>query len=42
MNVYGEDNEKRLNGKCETSSMDVFSYGVADRQTSVRIPYSVE
>jgi hypothetical protein len=28
---YGEGNERRLTGHHETSSMDTFSYGVADR-----------
>lgn len=36
--VYGLDNEQRLTGKHETSSMDVFSYGKGTRNTSVRIP----
>jgi glutamine synthetase len=35
---YGEDNRMRLSGKCETSSYDRFSYGVADRSASIRIP----
>lgn len=36
--VYGEDNDKRLTGKHETSSMEKFSYGVGTRNTSIRIP----
>jgi len=36
--VYGDDNDSRLTGKHETSSMDTFSYGVADRGASIRIP----
>jgi glutamine synthetase len=36
--VYGEKNEERLTGKHETSSMDKFTWGVASRSTSVRIP----
>jgi glutamine synthetase len=35
---YGDDNGKRLTGKHETSSMDDFSYSVAGRHTSIRIP----
>jgi glutamine synthetase len=36
--AYGEDNEKRLTGKHETASIEKFSYGVANRGCSVRIP----
>jgi glutamine synthetase len=36
--VYGEDNELRLTGKHETASINEFSYGVANRGCSVRIP----
>ncbi|OBT57076.1 glutamine synthetase [Pseudogymnoascus sp. 24MN13] len=36
--VYGEDNTLRLTGRHETGSIDTFSYGVADRGASVRIP----
>mmetsp|Transcript_3561 Transcript_3561/g.5509 ORF Transcript_3561/g.5509 Transcript_3561/m.5509 type:complete len:352 (+) Transcript_3561:103-1158(+) len=39
---YGEDNEKRLTGKHETASIEKFSYGVADRGSSVRIPTSTK
>lgn len=35
---YGAHNELRLTGEHETASMDKFSYGVADRGASVRIP----
>ena len=35
---YGAHNEERLTGKHETASMDKFSFGVADRGASVRIP----
>ena len=35
---YGIGNELRLTGRCETSSMDKFSFGIADRKASVRIP----
>ncbi|KAK2865198.1 hypothetical protein FQN49_003815 [Arthroderma sp. PD_2] len=36
--VYGEGNEDRLTGRHETGNIDKFSYGVADRGGSVRIP----
>jgi glutamine synthetase len=35
---YGAHNELRLTGAHETASMEKFSYGVADRGASVRIP----
>lgn len=35
---YGEDNEQRLTGNCETGSIETFTYGVANRGTSIRIP----
>lgn len=37
----GEDNVRRLVGRLETSSIDKFSFGIADRGVSVRIPRSV-
>lgn len=37
----GKDNERRLVGRLETSSIHEFSWGVADRSTSVRIPRGV-
>ena len=37
----GEDNKRRLTGKHETARWDEFSYGVANRAASVRIPRSV-
>lgn len=37
----GKDNERRLIGRLETSSIDKFSSGVADRSCSVRIPRGV-
>ena len=40
--LYGEDNNERLTGKHETSSMDKFSSGVAHRGASVRIPLNTE
>ncbi|KAI7778431.1 hypothetical protein LA080_002130 [Diaporthe eres] len=36
--VYGEGNEKRLTGRHETGSIEQFSYGVANRGASIRIP----
>lgn len=39
--VYGEGNEERLTGRHETGSIDKFTYGVADRGGSVRIPRQV-
>jgi glutamine synthetase len=39
--VYGKDNENRLTGIHETSSMDKFTFGVGTRNTSVRIPNQV-
>jgi glutamine synthetase len=38
--VYGPDNHMRLTGLHETQSIDKFSYGVADRGASVRVPHS--
>ena len=38
--VYGPDNHLRLTGLHETQSIDKFSYGVADRGASIRIPHS--
>ncbi len=34
---YGEGNERRLTGKHETSSMNDFSWGVANRTCSIRV-----
>jgi glutamine synthetase len=39
--VYGEGNEARMTGKHETASYDKFTWGVADRGSSVRIPRDV-
>jgi glutamine synthetase len=39
--VYGSDNEKRLTGLHETSSINDFSYSVANRGSSIRIPFTV-
>ena len=38
--VYGNDNDKRLTGLHETQSIDKFSFGVSDRGSSIRIPIS--
>ena len=38
--LYGDDNQKRLTGIHETSSMENFSYGVGNRAASFRIPTS--
>jgi glutamine synthetase len=39
--VYGKGNEERLTGKCETASIDRFSYGIGTRNTSMRISNQV-
>lgn len=38
MQKYGIHNDRRLTGHHETSSMTLFTHGVADRSASVRIP----
>jgi glutamine synthetase len=38
--VYGPDNHMRLTGLHETQAIDMFSYGIADRGASVRVPHS--
>ncbi|MGD9510043.1 MAG: glutamine synthetase beta-grasp domain-containing protein [Geminicoccaceae bacterium] len=38
--VYGPDNHLRLTGQHETQSIHAFSYGVADRGASIRVPHS--
>ncbi|TLD70738.1 glutamine synthetase [Phragmitibacter flavus] len=38
--VYGPDNHMRLTGLHETQSIDKFSYGIADRGASIRVPHS--
>ena len=40
--AYGTGNERRMTGLHETSSMDKFTYGVANRGASVRIPRVAE
>lgn len=38
IDVYGEGNADRMTGEHETASMDKYSYAVADRGASIRIP----
>ena len=38
--AYGPENELRLTGTHETQSIDKFSYGIADRGASIRVPHS--
>jgi len=40
--AYGEGNERRLTGAHETAPITEFSYGVANRGASVRIPRTAE
>jgi len=40
--AYGEGNERRLTGAHETAPIDKFSYGVANRGCSIRIPRDAE
>ena len=40
ISAYGSDNNMRLTGLHETQSIDKFSYGVADRGASVRVPHA--
>jgi len=40
--AYGEGNERRLTGAHETAAIDKFSYGVANRGASIRIPRTSE
>ena len=42
INVYGAGNERMLTGKHETASIEKFSYGVANRGASIRIPRFTE
>lgn len=35
---YGEDNDLRLTGRYETGSIEKFTWGVANRSNSIRIP----
>jgi len=41
IDLYGDDNQKRLTGHHETSSCETFSFGVGNRAASFRIPTSV-
>ena len=38
--VYGPDNHLRLTGLHETQAIDTFSWGIADRGASIRVPHS--
>lgn len=38
ISVYGDENDKRLTGLHETSSINQFTYGIGTRNTSIRIP----
>ncbi|ARF10725.1 glutamine synthetase [Hokovirus HKV1] len=38
MLVYGDNNDERMTGEHETSNYNSFSYGVANRKASIRIP----
>merc|ERR1711998_654574 len=40
--IYGEGNERRLTGAHETAPITKFSYGVANRGASIRIPRDAE
>jgi glutamine synthetase len=40
--VYGPDNHLRLTGHHETQAIDKFSYGIADRGASIRVPHSFQ
>jgi len=40
ISVYGPDNHMRLTGLHETAAIDEFTFGVANRGASVRIPHS--
>ena len=42
IDAYGEGNERRLTGKYETADINTFSYGVANRGCSIRIPRSTD
>ena len=41
MDKYGIDNKLRMTGGCETADYNKFSYDVANRGTSIRIPRTV-
>src|SRR6204780_5040680 len=40
ISVYGPDNHMRLTGKHETAAITEFTYGVANRGASIRVPHS--
>ena len=42
INNYGENNDQRLTGLHETQHIGQFSWGVADRGASIRVPTNVE
>ena len=42
IDAYGEGNERRLTGAHETAPITQFSYGVANRGCSIRIPRDAE
>jgi glutamine synthetase len=42
ISVYGENNDKRMTGKNETSDINSFSWGYGSRTTSIRIPTAVK
>lgn len=42
VSLYGDGNDKRLTGEHETSSCSSFSYGVANRAASFRIPVATK
>jgi len=42
MRAYGEGNERRMTGKHETASFDKFTWGVANRGASIRVPRQTE
>ena len=42
MSNYGDGNDQRMTGEYETSDYNTFSYGVADRGSSIRIPTTTE
>ena len=39
--VYGENNDARLTGANETSSIKDFGWGIGDRTKSIRIPSTI-
>lgn len=39
--VYGENNDSRLTGENETSSIENFGWGIGDRTKSIRIPSTI-